>query len=121
MDVIANNDDAPYDSESDLSEIHDPPPVDASPSVSSTPQQQSEFGNQELESSDSSEPENQDGSDDADYEMEDSPAAAPSRSRRIDRSTSHDSRRPPKRKLGVEDDEHIMANPELYGLRRSVR
>jgi chromodomain-helicase-DNA-binding protein 1 len=118
---MANNDDAPYDSESDLSDIHDPPAADASPSTSSTPPQQSEFGNQELESSDSSEPENQDGSEDADYEMEDSPATAPTNSRWIERSTSHDSRRPAKRKLGVEDDEHIMANPELYGLRRSVR
>jgi chromodomain-helicase-DNA-binding protein 1 len=114
------NDDAPYDSESDLSEIRDPPAVDTSLSTSSTPQQQSEFGNQDIESSDSSGPENQDASDDGDFDMEDSPAAAPTSTHRIDRSPSHDSRRPLKRKMGIEDDEHILANPELYGLRRSV-
>jgi chromodomain-helicase-DNA-binding protein 1 len=114
------NEDAPYDSESDLSEIREPPAVDTSPSGSSSPQQQSEFGHQDLESSDSSGPENNDGSDDADFDMEESPAAAPDHSARVDRSTSHDSRRPTKRKLGFEDDEYIMANPELYGLRRSV-
>jgi chromodomain-helicase-DNA-binding protein 1 len=114
------NDDAPYDSESDLSEIREPPAVETSPSTSSSPQQQSEFGHQDLESSDSSGPENNDGSDDADFDMEESPAAAPTHTARIDRSTSHDSRRPTKRKLGFEDDEHILANPELYGLRRSV-
>jgi len=114
------NDDAPYDSESDLSEIREPPAVETSPSTSSSPQQQSEFGHQDLESSDSSGSENNDGSDDADFDMEESPAAAPTHTARIDRSTSHDSRRPTKRKLGFEDDEHILANPELYGLRRSV-
>lgn len=114
------NDDAPYDSESDLSEIREPPAVDSSPSASSSPQQQSEFGHQDLESSDSSGPENNDGSDDADFDIEESPAAAPNHNSRADRSTSHDSRRPTKRKLGFEDDEYILANPELYGLRRSV-
>jgi chromodomain-helicase-DNA-binding protein 1 len=115
-----SNDDAPYDSESDLSEIREPPVVETSPSTSSSPRQQSEFGHQDLESSDSSGPENNDGSDDADFDIDDSPAAAPAQNDRIDRSTSHDSRRPTKRKLGFEDDEHILANPELYGLRRSV-
>jgi chromodomain-helicase-DNA-binding protein 1 len=118
--IAMTNDDAPYDSESDLSEIREPPAVETSPSTSSSPQQQSEFGHQDLESSDSSGAENNDGSDDADFDMEESPVAAPAHTARIDRSTSHDSRRPTKRKLGFEDDEHILANPELYGLRRSV-
>ena len=38
-----------------------------------------------------------------------------------DRSASHDSRRASKRKITLEDDEYIANNPELYGLRRSVR
>lgn len=114
------NDDAPYDSESDLSEIRDPPAVDTSLSTSSSPAQQSEFGHQDLHSSESSGPENEDASDDADFDLDDSPAAVRASTGRNDRSTSHDSRRPSKRKLGFEDDEHILANPALYGLRRSV-
>ena len=36
------------------------------------------------------------------------------------RASSSDSVRPVKRKAHVEEDEYIKANPELYGLRRSV-
>ncbi|KHJ33038.1 putative chromodomain helicase [Erysiphe necator] len=63
--------------------------------------------------------EGQDASDDADFDIEDSLAAVTTN---IDRdcSTSTDSHRPLKRKLGLED-KHIIANPELYGLRRSGR
>ena len=66
-----------------------------------------------------SSPENQNASDDADFDMEDSPAPVVTTVSRDDRSTSIESRRPQKRKLGVEN-KHILANPELYGLRRSV-
>jgi chromodomain-helicase-DNA-binding protein 1 len=111
------NDDAPYDSESDLSEVAIPMIEEASPATSSN--HQSEFGGQETDASDSS-PENQNESDDADFDMEDSPAPVATNGGRDERSTSIESRRPAKRKLGVED-EHILANPELYGLRRSVR
>jgi chromodomain-helicase-DNA-binding protein 1 len=38
----------------------------------------------------------------------------------ITRASSSDSSRPAKRKAKIEEDEYIMANPELYGLRRSV-
>ena len=58
------------------------------------------------------------GSDDADFEV-DSPALDISTGRDA-RSSSQESRRPPKRKAGIEDDEEIMNNPELYGIRRSV-
>lgn len=118
---MVTSDDAPYDSESDLSDIREPPAADTSPSTSTTPQQQSEFGHQDLESSASSEAGDHDASDDADFDIEERPAAAPTNNARNYRSTSRDSRRLSKRKLGFEDDEHIMANPELYGLRRSVR
>ena len=37
------------------------------------------------------------------------------------RASSSESSRPVKRKANVEEDEFIKANPELYGLRRSVR
>jgi len=111
------NEDAPYDSESDLSEVAIPIVDEPSPAPSNP---QSEFGEQAQVHTESSGAEAQDASDDADFDMEDSPAPVASGGRRDDRSTSTESRRPPKRKLGVEDDEHILANPELYGLRRSV-
>ena len=59
------------------------------------------------------------GSDDADFEV-DSPAPQMSITRDV-RSSSEESRRPHKRKAGIEDDQEIMNNPELYGIRRSVR
>lgn len=59
------------------------------------------------------------GSEDADYDME-TPPPLEARDGRDERSLSQESRRPAKRKAGLEDDEHIMNNPELYGLRRSV-
>jgi chromodomain-helicase-DNA-binding protein 1 len=59
-------------------------------------------------------------SDDADYDMEETPAASQSDDHHDERSTSHESRRVPKRKAGAEEDDYIRENPELYGLRRSV-
>jgi chromodomain-helicase-DNA-binding protein 1 len=111
------NEDAPYDSESDLSDVAIP--IVDEPSLASTPDHQSEFGAQDTDASESSAAEAQDESDDADFDMEDSPPPVPANPSRGDRSTSTESRRPPKRKLDLED-EHILANPELYGLRRSV-
>ena len=59
-------------------------------------------------------------SDDDDFQV-DSPPRSFSAVRES-RSGSEESRRPPKRKVGgIEDDEEIMNNPELYGIRRSVR
>ncbi|KAH8592415.1 putative chromodomain helicase [Bisporella sp. PMI_857] len=116
---VLTNDDAPYDSESDLSDVAAPIIDATSPPPASN--HRIETGDNEDENSETSAAEGQDASDDADFDMEDSPAPAASSGRREDRSSSADSRRPPKRKLGVEDDEHIMANPELYGLRRSGR
>jgi chromodomain-helicase-DNA-binding protein 1 len=59
-------------------------------------------------------------SDDADFE-DDTPQYPPVAIAREGSSSSHESRRPNKRKAGIEDDEDIMNNPELYGIRRSVR
>ena len=112
------NDDAPYDSESDLSEVANPIVDEPSPAPSTN--HQSEFGAQETDASESSAVEAQDESDDADFDMEDTPPPPVPGGRHQERSTSAESRRPAKRKLDLED-EHILANPELYGLRRSVR
>jgi len=111
------NDDAPYDSESDLSDVAIP--IVDEPSPATTSNHQSEFGAHDSDDSDSSPAEAQDASDDADFDMEDSPAPAATNGANEDSSTSTESRRPAKRKVGLEDE--IQANPELYGLRRSVR
>ncbi len=95
------NDDAPYDSESDLSDVVNPIVDEPSPATSSN--HQSEFGAQDTDASESSAAEAQDESDDADFDMEDSPPEIAVNPAREDRSTSTESRRPAKRKLGVED------------------
>ena len=115
---LLTNDDAPYDSESDLSEVANP--IIDEPSPATSTHHQSEFGARDTDDSESSAAEAQDESDDADFDMEESPAPPTTNAGRLDRSTSTESRRPPKRKLGIEEEEHILANPALYGLRRSV-
>lgn len=112
------NEDAPYDSESDLSEVAIPIIDEPSPAASD---HQSAFGANDTEASPPSSAEAQEESDDADFDMEDSPAPVVSNGGREARSSSEESRRPAKRKVGGDEDEHILANPELYGLRRSVR
>ena len=114
------NQDASSDSGSDLSEVRDPPVIGASPSSSSSPAHHSQYGNDDDQSSDHSEEDNDNGSEDADFDIEESVAETSNHNARVDRSSSHESRRPTKRKMGIEDDEYIKANPELYGLRRSV-
>lgn len=118
MDSTPENDDAPYESESDLSDVANHIVDEPSPATPSS--HHSEQGAQDSDASDSSAADARDESDDAEYDMEDSLPEAPASAAREDRSTSVESRRPAKRKLGVED-EHMLANPELYGLRRSVR
>ncbi|RFU35961.1 hypothetical protein B7463_g297, partial [Scytalidium lignicola] len=110
------NDDAPFDSESDLSEVANP--IVEEPSLALSNGHQSDLDAEDTDESESSAAEAQDESEDADFDLEESPAVA--NGKRHDRSTSAESRRPAKRKHIVED-EHILANPELYGLRRSAR
>ncbi|KAK8056887.1 Chromodomain helicase [Apiospora rasikravindrae] len=73
------------------------------------------------EAAESSAEENNDVSDDADFDMEDSPVASHSDAAQEERSESNDSHRAAKRKVGAGENEYIAANPELYGLRRSSR
>lgn len=103
-------------SESDLSDVIDPPNA---ASLSSPDRNQDILGNgyHSKRSSVSSHEEDAIGSEDADYDME-TPPSQDADAHRDARSSSQDSRRPAKRKAGIEDD--IMNNPELYGLRRSV-
>ena len=104
-------------SESDLSEAIEPP---KSTSLSSHEVRGgSEHDYHSRPDSLSSEDADAIGSDDADY-MAASPPPPAIQVTRDARSSSQDSRRPPKRKAGIEEDEFIMNNPELYGIRRSV-
>jgi chromodomain-helicase-DNA-binding protein 1 len=59
-------------------------------------------------------------SDDGDFDMEES-ILSQNEDVMEDRASSTDSNRTSKRKVPVEEEDYIKANPELYGLRRSVR
>ncbi|KAL8802117.1 MAG: hypothetical protein Q9200_006698 [Gallowayella weberi] len=108
------------DSESDLSEAIDAPNT----ASSSSPVHDAENGVNDVYKADSfvsSHDEDAIGSDDADYDLENSlpPAAQPTTHHT--RSSSHASSTSGKRKASVDDDDFMLADPELYGLRRSSR
>ena len=106
-------------SDSDLSDV----PENPAPSV--VPPRLSEPSNPSADELDAAETPPSDDEDvgmvseDGDFHADSPPrsVSAP----RESRSASEESRRPQKRKVGIEDDEEIMNNPELYGIRRSVR
>ena len=106
------------ESDSELSEA-----LDAPNTILSSPIHNTENGVQEAynpNDSASSHDEDAIGSDDADYEMDDSPAPAVQPASRGSRSLSETSSKLGKRKSSVEEDDFMMQDPELYGLRRSV-
>ncbi|KAL9635277.1 MAG: hypothetical protein Q9204_002680 [Flavoplaca sp. TL-2023a] len=108
------------DSESDLSEAIDAP----NPPSSSSPIPDVENGVNGIykaDSSESSHDEDAVGSDDADFELENSPPPALRSTTRQSRSSSVTSSTLGKRKASAEDDDYMLADPELYGLRRSGR
>ena len=103
------------DSDSDLSDVTDAPAPPTMPSSRNEDGRRIENG----QSVDSSQDEDAVGSDDVDYAAEiDPPTVLVTHE---SRSTSEDSQRTSKRKATAEDDDYIMNNPELYGIRRSVR
>ncbi|KAI9846084.1 MAG: hypothetical protein M1837_004340 [Sclerophora amabilis] len=109
------------DSGSALSDIVDPPNLEATPSSpSSKPDTPSQNDTMEVDTLDSSDVSNQAGSEDAEFDLE-TPPETEHNTTHQGRSLSLESMRPSKRKAGVEDDENILNNPELYGLRRSGR
>ncbi|ORY62103.1 P-loop containing nucleoside triphosphate hydrolase protein [Pseudomassariella vexata] len=120
VDPVAND----AQSDSDLSEVNETVVIAQPPSPSGYHHDSDEDANADLHTPDvaeSSANEDVDASDDADFDVE-SPVPSNSDGGQRDRSASNDSRRAPKRKVAaVEEDEYIMANPELYGLRRSTR
>ncbi|KAI1632771.1 P-loop containing nucleoside triphosphate hydrolase protein [Biscogniauxia mediterranea] len=110
-------------SDSDLSEVNETAALPASASPSSVRRESSPEAEVDHESQDAPDSSDNEGnaSDDADFDMEESPAPSQSDAPQDDRSTSNDSRRAPKRKVGAEEEDYIRENPELYGLRRSSR
>lgn len=106
--------------ESDLSDAHHEPADDSSHAPSHSPRNLPIHANGEMDVSESDEPTPDHASEDAEFDMEESP---PSQHDDVAeaRSTSSDSSRAPKRKAAnVDEDDFMRANPELYGLRRSV-
>lgn len=115
---VTNADDEDAPSESELSDPTNRTAAALSPgSEAQSPAQDED--NEVDALSDSSHSEDAEGSEDGDYESETPPVQ--SDDQEVGRSSSEDSQRPRKRKASVEDDEYITKNPELYGLRRSVR
>jgi chromodomain-helicase-DNA-binding protein 1 len=111
-----------HQSDSDLSDVQEPNAIQDSPSPSPQANDITEplADGRDFEESDQSSDDN--ASQDADFDMEDdlpSPQSEPVPDPAG--SSSRDSSRGAKRKAGIEEDEYIKANPELYGLRRSVR
>ena len=107
-------------SESDLSDVPDHPLPAAAPSRSSLSPITYGNGLHADESELSEDGNGLMGSDDGDFEVDFQPPEA--KARRGISSSPEESPRPPKRKAAnIEDDEDIMNNPELYGIRRSVR
>lgn len=105
------------ESESDLSEAVEPP----SGGLSSSSPQVLENGVTKYELTDnvSSQDEDAIGSDDADYDVEYPPEPHLSASR-DNRLSSNESTTLGKRKMVIDEDDFILNDPELYGLRRSV-
>ncbi|KAI0007082.1 P-loop containing nucleoside triphosphate hydrolase protein [Xylariaceae sp. FL0662B] len=104
-------------SESDLSDVNE----NAASPVHNESSRDVEPDRDIQDAAESSNNDDDNGSDDADFDMEESPAPSQSDVHQDERSTSNDSRRAPKRKVALEEDDYIRENPELYGLRRSSR
>lgn len=112
----------PPRSESELSDINDLPTTTMS---SATPQGEVEPSDDDaihdMATSELDDEEDAEGEEDADFD-EETPPQEPADGMRHDRSPSEESVRPGKRKAEeVDDEEYMKLNPELYGLRRSVR
>lgn len=112
-------DDLTARSDSELSDVKDNVAEDPS-SDEDAPGEEYDEDEEMAIDSESSEDVDAEGEPDGDYDSE-TPPPIQVQSRRADSSTSQESRRPTKRKASVEEDDYITQNPELYGLRRSVR
>lgn len=105
--------------DSDLSDAHEDPSDRPSPASSDHHVDVSNqaHDDEDIQDSDVSDADN--ASDDGDFDMQLSPASQ-HEDVAEDGASSPDSSRGSKRKAPIDDDQYIKANPELYGLRRSV-
>lgn len=114
----------PQRSESDLSDLNDAPPAQTGPQEAHS--DDDAIHDMATSEMDDDEDEDAPGEEDADYEMA-SPTHEAADEMQHDRSSSSSSSsseedvRSGKRKPEVDDEEYMKQNPELYGLRRSVR
>lgn len=105
-------------SESDLSDPADAPNAPTSSSLVKD-QDADHTSHEETMNTDSSHEDDAIGSDDGDFDIETPPLAKPDVAC-DELSSSEDSQKHGKSKTGAEQEDHMMNNPELYGLRRSV-
>jgi chromodomain-helicase-DNA-binding protein 1 len=120
-----------HQSDSDLSEVQEAVVVDPSPSPSPEPRNSvyvndddDADGSPDVAIASDDNASDDDASDDADYDVDESAAPSPINGNadipEDSQSSSQDSRRATKRKLGDDEDDYMQRYPELYGLRRSV-
>jgi chromodomain-helicase-DNA-binding protein 1 len=115
---MATADSSSQHSDNDQSDTQEAAAVDQASDVDA-PGEEYDEDDEVAAASDSSEDVDAEGEPDGDYDSE-SPPSEQAESDRA-RSSSVESRRPPKRKASSEKEDYIEQNPELYGLRRSVR
>lgn len=118
VDTTMTNGLAPH-SDSDISHAHEA----AVSEPASDPDAQGEEDDEDVQmaqDSDSTDDVDAEGEADGDYDSE-SPPPEQAESDDARSSVSQESSRPSKRKASAEGDDFITQNPELYGLRRSVR
>lgn len=109
---------APH-SDSDVSHTHQDAVAEPASDVDA-PGEDDDEDVEMAQDSDSSDDVDAEGEADGDYDSE-SPPPEQAESDDARSSASQESRRPSKRKASPEGDDYITQNPELYGLRRSVR
>ena len=109
----------PQHSDSDLSDAKEPTALERA-SDADAPGEDYDEDEDMAAPSESSEDVDAEGEPDGDYDS-DSPPSEQAHSDRARSSVSQESSRPLKRKASADKDDYITQNPELYGLRRSVR
>lgn len=107
-------------SDSDLSDLNDIPTTISSTTGPADEAPSDDDAIHDMATSELEEDEDAPGEEDADFDMGSPPAAHTDRMD-VDGSSSESGARPGKRKTEVDDEELMKQNPELYGLRRSVR
>ncbi len=108
-------------SDSDLSDTREPAAAEPT-SDADAPGEEYDEDEDMAAASDSSDDVDAEGEPDGDYDSDSPPSEQAESDHDHGRSSSSQaSRRPAKRKASVEKDDYMTQNPELYGLRRSVR